>query len=117
MARASRFGAKTGGGEGLEIVGSVGAEGAVSLRLDGTLDYRSAPRLLQALRRCMRRGAEEVVVDLSGLEAIDSAGIATLVEGLRWSRRGGGRFALTGVGIRVRDALALAGLEEAFPVV
>ncbi len=93
--------------------GQDGGDG-VLLRLDGVIDLHSAPELLPALRTAFAAASSALVVDLSGVRAIDSSGIATLVEGLRWSRQQGRRFVLRGVGDSLRDAFRINGLEEAF---
>lgn len=57
-----------------------------------------------------------IVVDMSELDSIDSAGVAVLVEGLRVSREDGTHFALAGVCPTVMDVLHLMKLDNAFPM-
>ncbi len=56
------------------------------------------------------------MVDLSGVEFIDSSGIATLAGGLAWSRQSGGRFVLAGIRSSVKDVFAMAKLDDAFEI-
>ena len=48
---------------------------------------------------------------------MDSAGIATLVEGLQWSRSTGGRFVLSGLTENVHDVFSLSKLDTVFEIV
>ncbi len=89
----------------------------VRFLLRGTVNLATSPQLLAALRPALVPGVKAVTVDLSAVETIDTSGIATLVEGLIWSRETGGLFRLTGVSDRVRDTLGLAGLQGAFTIV
>jgi anti-anti-sigma factor len=66
--------------------------GALTLRPTGELDIATAPRLERALRDGRRPG-DEVVLDLSGLEFIDSTGLRVVVKAVeaaaaeRWDLR------------------------------
>jgi anti-anti-sigma factor len=50
-----------------------------TLMLAGELDYASAPTLERTVRRLCERGAERLVLDLSELEFIDSAGLNAIL--------------------------------------
>jgi anti-sigma B factor antagonist len=47
---------------------------------------------------------------------MDSSGIATLVEGLQWSKKADRKFILTGLGTNVKNALALTKLDNIFSI-
>ena len=79
-------------------------QGIQYLKLRGELDADAAVVLLKAMTRPLRR-KRAVVVDLSGLERADSAGVASLAEGLVLSRRYGGSFRAVGAAGQVREAL------------
>jgi anti-anti-sigma factor len=51
--------------------------------LTGEVDLDTAPRFMQALFRAADEGARQVVVDLSLVPFIDTAGIAALIAGAR----------------------------------
>jgi anti-sigma B factor antagonist len=36
-----------------------------------------------------KKGIKEMIVDLSNVTFMDFSGVATLIEGLKWSKRGG----------------------------
>jgi anti-sigma B factor antagonist len=50
---------------------------------DGEIDHLTAPLLANALRRATLEGEGNVVVDLCDTSFVDSAGISTLLNGLR----------------------------------
>jgi anti-anti-sigma factor len=80
-----------GGREPLEVEQSVDVEGATRLRLLGELDLSVSEDLAERLRE-LRRAGENVRLDLSELEFIDSSGIRTLVMELREARQHGSRL-------------------------
>lgn len=61
-------------------------EGSGKFRLQGKMDFESSP---MALEESMRLFADEpkIMLDLSGVSATDSAGLALLIEWVGWARR------------------------------
>lgn len=59
--------------------------------LSGDLDFSSVMALLRQSEPLFA-ACSKVVIDLSQVERADSAGLALLVEWLRWARRRGQRF-------------------------
>jgi anti-sigma B factor antagonist len=82
------------------------------LRIEGEIDLQTSPRLHEALRRVRIPRGAAVTVDLSGVERLDSSGVATLLEGLRRARRSGGDLRVTGPSDRIRRVLRLSGVED-----
>lgn len=82
----------------------------------GKVDIHSSPKLRQALKPLLTAERTAVFVDLNQVSFMDSSGIATLVEGLQWSREHGGRFVLSGLSDSVRDIFALARLDTVFEI-
>jgi anti-anti-sigma factor len=56
------------------------------IRVSGALDLALAPKLRQFVDRALRHGPELVVVDLTDVDFLASAGMATLVEANRLCR-------------------------------
>ncbi len=78
------------------------------LRLDGPLTLSNIfhfQTMVRADRSC------SLIVDLSKVPYVDSAGIGSLV-GAHVSRQGGGRLTLVGVSPRVREALQVTRVEQ-----
>jgi anti-anti-sigma factor len=78
------------------------------LRLQGLVDFRTSPRLREPLRRWVREGVETGVINLKGLEKIDTTGVATIVETARDLHEHGGRLVLVNDSAAVRRALELS---------
>jgi len=91
-------------------------EGCLRLRVSGEVNIHTSPQLRDRLKPLLNAQTRELHVDLSGVDFMDSAGIATLVEGLQWSRASGGRFVLSGLTDSVRDVFALAKLDTVFDI-
>jgi len=101
----------------LNIEQKMQGDDAAELTLCGTVNLVNAPKLFTALNALFSGAMQSILVDLSAVDRMDSSGIATLVSGLNWSRRTGGKFILTGMTDRVRDAFGLAKLEQEFTIV
>jgi len=82
---------------------------------EGTVDLYSSPELREEIQRQFKK-CTTLIIDLSGVEYIDSSGIATLVEGLQVSKKLGKRFILTGITEQVKDVFNLARLEKVFSI-
>ncbi len=89
-----------------------GADDALSLC--GRLDVRSAPDVRIALRNAVDSGGSEVVVELSGLEALDSTGLGVLLEAHRRAVHQGRRLRLHGVPPHMERLLRLTRLHRVF---
>lgn len=66
------------------------------LTIRGTLDINSAPQLGEEIDRMLATKPGHVAVDLSGLDLIDSSGVAALVKLYKGVRSGGGTVAIAG---------------------
>ena len=83
----------------------------------GDIDHATSPMVADALRRVTLEGAGNVVVDLSETSFIDSAGISTLLNGLRRLTRLRRKLFLVcppGPARRVFEVLGLVGTFELF---
>ncbi len=80
----------------------------------GQLDVATAPRMRELLQQQQYEPARRLVVDLSGLEFLDSFGLGVLVGGLRRARAGGGRLVLAGASARIHHVLEVTGLDAVF---
>jgi len=89
----------------------------VRLALRGDVNIHTSPELRERLKPLLNNSYKEIHIDLSDVHFMDSAGIATLVEGLQWSRSTGGRFVLSGLTANVRDVFALSKLDTVFEIV
>jgi len=86
------------------------------IMVEGEIDMFSSPNLRDKLVPYFEKKMKGIIVDLSGVSFMDSSGIATLVEGLQWSRKENKPFVLTGVGTNVMNALLLTKLNKVFTI-
>jgi anti-sigma B factor antagonist len=84
--------------------------------IEGELDLHTAPQLEQAFATILARGARSVVVDLVGLEFIDSAALAALLRAQPRFRSRGGRFLLVTEDRRILRTLEITGLDRTFEI-
>lgn len=66
------------------------------LAVRGSLDINSAPALAEEIDTIVAGRPPKVIVDLSGLDLIDSSGVAALVKLYKGVRGAGGTVSITG---------------------
>ena len=88
--------------------------GVISVK--GEVDMFTSPSLREKLLPFFKKNVKGIIVDLSEVSFMDSSGIATLVEGLQWSKKAGKKFILTGLGTNVKNALELTKLDNIFNI-
>jgi anti-sigma B factor antagonist len=81
-----------------------------TLNVSGDIDISTAEALEQAIAATIDHGAGHVIVDLSGVRFMDSAGINALLKGRRWADDHGQQFRVTGATGIVRQVLDLTGV-------
>ncbi|HLF74233.1 MAG TPA: STAS domain-containing protein [Anaerolineales bacterium] len=87
------------------------------ITVTGRVDSVEAPRLAQALEDANRRGRYKIIVDMSQLEYMSSAGFRALATAQRNSRRHErGDVLLVQVPDQVREALELVGFTNHFNI-
>jgi len=87
------------------------------MRLHGSIGLYSSPDLRQALEPELNDENELILMDMSGVEFIDSSAIATLAEGLSWSHRKHRRFVIAGLSSMLLDIFSIARLDTVFEIV
>ena len=90
-------------------------DGHVIVALRGELDIADAVSVAAALAAVAAR-EPEIIVDLAGLEFIDSSGVAALARGRKQARHAGGDLRLAAAQQQVLRVLTLTRLIEVFPV-
>lgn len=90
--------------------------GIVLLACRGELDLASAPELVDHARAAVRGGARRVCVDLTGIDHLDSAGIAALVNVRRYVIRALGSLVIVCPAGRIQRLLTVTGLEPYFDI-
>ncbi len=90
-----------------------GASVVVSVR--GELDITSSPRFDECLSEARGRG-DRVVLDMSGVDFMDTTALAVIVGHWRRLAAAGGVFALAGARYRYTKALWITGLADRLPM-
>lgn len=81
----------------------------------GRVDSSTAPQLTEALESVTGDGRYKIVLDMSGLEYMSSAGFRSLLASQRVCKRyNRGEIVLAVVPERIQEALELAGFTELF---
>jgi len=62
----------------------------INLHIEGRLDALEAPNLREAIGEQLAIGPTALIIDLTDVEFVDSAGLAALVKGMKDARKGGG---------------------------
>lgn len=91
-------------------------DGVTVLAATGELDLGSAPRVRELAIRHLLQGDRSLVIDLSGVDFIDSTGLGTLVAVLKRARSLGAALHLVVPSARSRHIFELTGLTTAFPI-
>ncbi len=90
---------------------------ATIVDVTGDITLYSSPEMRKVLLKLLREAhSPHVVVNMKSVKYIDSAGVASLVEGLKVSRDLKSRFALYGLSRAAREVLELTRLIRVFEV-
>jgi anti-sigma B factor antagonist len=87
-------------------------DGITLLAARGRLNMVSAPRLKSAVDESVASGRPRIVVDLAGIEFIDSSGLGALIGGLKTARQASGDLRIAGAGDQVTTVLGLTNLDR-----
>jgi anti-anti-sigma factor len=86
------------------------------IEVTGRVDSTTADQLGKALNDAIDEGQNQLVLDLSKVEYMSSAGLRELVSALKRLQRGRGDLRLAALSERVEEVLELAGLDEIFKI-
>jgi anti-sigma B factor antagonist len=87
------------------------------LTVAGELDLRTSPELEERLARAFDAGADLVILDLRGVEFMDSTGLRVLLTAHQRAHESGRRFALVRGADQVERVLTLTGVREMLTIV
>jgi len=85
------------------------------VKLSGECDLATAPQLQETLAPMKGPDVNELIVDLGGLEFMDSTGLGVLVGALKRMRESGGSFKIAGARGAVQRVLQVSGLDRIIP--
>src|SRR5881397_1105275 len=86
------------------------------LPLKGEIDLHVSPSVTASLNEMINKKPERMVVDLSDVSYIDSAGLAALIEAMQKVEGYGGKFMLAGLQETVRSIFEISRLDQVFQI-
>jgi anti-sigma B factor antagonist len=86
------------------------------LPLAGEIDLHISPIVRTSLNGMIAKRPKQLVVDLSGVSYIDTAGLAAVIEAMQEVEAYGGKFALVGLQKTVRSILEMSRLDQIFSI-
>ena len=89
-------------------------DGVIVLAAQGEIDVSTAPELRQELVELATAGSGSVVVDLQGVDFLDSTGLGVLVSGLKRFRTGGSDLLVVVTNPRIVKVFEITGLTQVF---
>jgi anti-sigma B factor antagonist len=86
------------------------------LPLKGEIDLHVSPSVTASLNAMVEKKPRRLVVDLSDVTYIDSAGLAALIEAMQKVEGYGGKFLLAGLQETVRSIFEISRLDQVFQI-
>ena len=97
-------------------VTSTQAGDVLILRVSGRLDGVTSPEFETACQQQIKPEIRRVVLDLSGVNYVSSAGLRAVLQASKRVRASGGELRLCGLRGTVKDTMEISGFYGLFPV-
>jgi anti-sigma B factor antagonist len=91
-------------------------DGWAVLCVRGEVDVYTAPRFRERLIELVSQGQRQIVVDLEGVDFLDSTGLGVLVGGLKRVRSHDGELVLVCTKSRILKVFEITGLTKVFSI-
>src|SRR5215204_5054702 len=82
----------------------------------GELDVATSPTLRERLISLVGKGSARLVLDLEGVDFLDSTGLGTIISALKRARTHGGDMRLVCTQPRIKRLFEITGLDKAVPL-
>jgi anti-sigma B factor antagonist len=86
------------------------------ISVSGEIDVYTAPTLRERLNELVAAGQYDLVVDMTGVEFLDSTGLGVLVGGLKRARSHQGSLRLVCDQEKIIKVFRITGLTKVFPI-
>jgi anti-sigma B factor antagonist len=86
------------------------------LSVRGEVDVYTAPRFRERLIELVSEGKQQIIVDLEGVDFLDSTGLGVLVGGLKRLRSHDGDLSLVCTQSRILKVFEITGLTKVFSI-
>lgn len=90
--------------------------GATVFKLQGRIDNDGVDLLKESLHQAVNAGRCKVILDMAGIEYVNSAGLRVLAEYLTESRERGGDLRLVGLNYKVLRVFEIVGFSKFFRI-
>ena len=104
-------------GGALSIYAELQSDDVLLLSLYGELDRRTTRFIDREVTRAEGSLARQIVIDLSGLDIIDAAGLEVLARAHARSQANGGRVGLLRGSSQIERTIAMSGVADVLPFV
>jgi anti-sigma B factor antagonist len=84
------------------------------ITISGRVDSNTSPELVDALNTCLDENRYNLVLDMSDVDYLSSAGLRAMVSARRACNQHGGDVRVAAPSERVEEVLSLAGLDAIF---
>ncbi len=91
-------------------------EGVSAVGLTGELNIHTAPDLRRLLMKYVKKGEQNLMLDLTGLKFMDTSGLATLIEAQLKVEKYGGRLVLFGLDAQIREVFDVTRVSKLFRI-
>ena len=91
-------------------------EGVAVVALGGEVDVYTSPRVKQEILELLNGGTSKMVVDLTGVDYLDSTGLGVLIGGLKRARERDGDLKLICDNLRILRIFEITGLTKIFDI-
>jgi anti-sigma B factor antagonist len=85
-----------------------------AMTVSGRVDSNTAPEFEEKLKEIIDGGQHNIVLEMSGVNFLSSAGLRGMVSALKACKNGGGTLVLASPSKRVSEVMQLAGLVPLF---
>lgn len=82
----------------------------------GEVDVYTAPKLREKIVDLVNQGSHQIVVNLEGVEFLDSTGLGVLVGGLKRVKSHDGTLSLVCTKPKILKVFSITGLSKVFPI-
>ena len=91
-------------------------DSATIVAVEGEIDVYTAPKLRDKITELVGEGVYHIIIDMEGVEFLDSTGLGVLVGGLKRVRSHDGDLALVCTQRRILKVLEITGLTKVFTI-
>src|SRR5688500_14781379 len=91
-------------------------DGIAVARFSGRLDFTSVAEARNQFTAAIGAGHHKLIVDLSKVEFVDSAGLGSLIGGMRTARQAGGDLRIANPSDQAKMLLSLTSLDQVLKI-